>query len=149
MVALIGQIKGTADGTERRDPADTLIAEVVRHAVAEEKYVYPAMEDHVPNGSEEVEHDDIVKLMKQLEKAEPADPAFMDTVNELESQLTHHANDGEPEQCPKLRAHIPREKLVEIGERWRRPRSWHPPGPTPAPRIPSCSTRLLGPASGW
>ncbi|ADX71317.1 hypothetical protein Asphe3_00980 [Pseudarthrobacter phenanthrenivorans Sphe3] len=91
------------------------------------------MEDHVPNGSEEVEHDDIVKLMKQLEKAEPADPAFMETVNELESQLTHHANDGESEQFPKLCAHLPREKLVELGEKVEKAKKLAPTRPQQRP----------------
>lgn len=159
MIALIGQIKGAPDGSQRRDLADTLIAEVMRHAVAEEMYVYPAVEDHVPNGKEEVEHDkkehgEIVKLMKRLEKAEASDPAFMELVQELESLLTHHASDEESEQFPKLRSHIPREKLVDIGQKWRRRRSWHPQGRTRARRIRSCSIRLRprrrhgGPAPG-
>jgi hemerythrin superfamily protein len=110
MIALIGQIHSTPDGSQRKDLADTLIAEVMRHAVAEEMYVYPAIEDHVPNGKEEVEHDkkehdEIVKLMKKLEKVEPFDPAFMELVRELEAQLTHHAGDEEAEQFPKLRLH--------------------------------------------
>lgn len=153
MVALIGQIKGAADGTERRDLADTLIAEVMRHAVAEEMYVYPAIEDHVPNGSEEVEHDkkehdDIVKLMKQLEKAEPADPAFMETVSELESQLTHHANDEESEQFPKLRAHIPREKLVEIGEKVEKAKKLAPTRPHPSAPHSELFHKTVGPGVG-
>jgi hypothetical protein len=40
----------------------------MRHAVAEDMCVYPAIEDQVPNGKEEVEHDkrghdEIVKLI--------------------------------------------------------------------------------------
>ena len=43
MVELIGRIKGTSDAGQRKDLADTVIAEVMRHAVAEEMYVYPAV----------------------------------------------------------------------------------------------------------
>lgn len=118
MIALIGQIH-TPDASQRKDPADTLIAEVMRHAVAEEMYAYPAIEDHVPDGKEEVEHDkkehdEIVKLMKRLEKVEPADQNFTELVQELEAQLTHHAGDEETEQFPKLRVHIPRKKLIDF-----------------------------------
>ena len=57
MMALAGQIKGSNDPQWRRDTTDTLIAEVMRHAVAEEMYSYPAIEKYIPNGTEEVEHD--------------------------------------------------------------------------------------------
>ena len=36
---------------------ETVIAELVRHAVAEEMYVYLAMKDHLPDGESRVEHD--------------------------------------------------------------------------------------------
>src|SRR5688572_12029267 len=42
MMELLGQVKHTSDTSRRRDLADTVIAEVMRHAVAEETYVYPA-----------------------------------------------------------------------------------------------------------
>ena len=54
MIDFIGQIEVTPDAGKRRDLADTVIAEVMRHAVAEEMYVYPAIGEHVPNGAEEV-----------------------------------------------------------------------------------------------
>ena len=137
MVELIGQIGLTPDAGERRNLADTLIAEVMRHAVAEEMFVYPAMEDHVPNGAEEVEHDkkehdDIVKLMKRIEGVDPSDPAFMELVSELESQLTHHAGDEESEQFPKLRSSIPREKLIDLGEKVQNAKKLAPTRPHPS-----------------
>ncbi len=69
---LVQQIKTTTDPAERRDLADTLIAELVRHSVAEEMFVYPAMSDHLPNGKEAVEHDtaehkELERTMKDLE----------------------------------------------------------------------------------
>src|SRR5919107_3204758 len=153
MIALIGQIHGTADGSQRRDLADTLIAEIMRHAVAEEMYVYPAIEDHVPNGKDEVEHDkkehdDIVKLMKRLEKVEPSEPAFMELVNELEAQLSHHANDEETEQFPKLRLHIPREKLVDIGEKVEKAKKLAPTRPHPSAPHSELFHKTLGPGVG-
>ena len=153
MVALIGQIKSTQDGTARRDLADTLIAEVMRHAVAEEMYVYPAIEDHVPNGKEEVEHDkkehdDIVKLMKRLEKVDSSDREFMELVGELEGQLTHHANDEESEQFPKLRLHIPREKLVDLGQKVEKAKKLAPTRPHPSAPHSELFHKTVGPGVG-
>jgi hemerythrin superfamily protein len=153
MIALIGQIHAAPEGAQRRDLADTLIAEVMRHAVAEEMFVYPAIEDHVPNGKEDVEHDkkehdDIVKLMKQLEKSEPSEPAFMDLVRELEGQLTHHAGDEESDQFPKLRQHIPREKLVDMGAKVEKAKKLAPTRPHPSAPHSELFHKTVGPGVG-
>ncbi|BBI62783.1 hemerythrin [Vreelandella sulfidaeris] len=127
MMELAGQIKRSSNIEERRDTTETLIAEVMRHAVAEEMYVYPVIEKSIPNGTEEVEHDkqehdEIVQVMKQLEDCNAADPLFMERVEKLEGLLSHHADDEESEQFPKMRKHISGEQLTELGKRWRRPK---------------------------
>ena len=50
---ILDRLGTTLDPEERRDLADTVIGELVRHSVAEEMYVYPAM----PDGREVTEHD--------------------------------------------------------------------------------------------
>lgn len=120
MVELIGTIQQATNDESRRDTADTVIAELVRHSVAEEKIVYPAMEKYLPNGSEEVEHDieehtELDKVMKRLEGIQAAEATFMETVDELESQLRHHISDEEDEQFPKLREHISSDQLYDMG----------------------------------
>ena len=74
-LALLDQIGTSTDPAERRDLADTVIAEVVRHAVAEEMYVYPAVRYHLASGEQVVQHDieehkQLEQVMKQLEKVE-------------------------------------------------------------------------------
>ena len=55
MVGLLELIEDTADPEERRSLADSAIAEVVRHSVAEELFVYPVYEREVPDGTDEDE----------------------------------------------------------------------------------------------
>lgn len=122
MLALLGRIGSTSDAEERRDLADMVIAEVMRHSVAEEMYVYPVIEECVPNGADDVEHDkqehdEIVQVMKKLEDADGSDPSFTQSVRKLEELLRHHASDEEGNQFPKVRAHVPAEKLVDIGRK--------------------------------
>lgn len=153
MIELIGQIELTPDPGQRRDVADTLIAEVMRHAVAEEMYVYPAVKDHVPNGAEEVEHDkkehdEIVKVMKQVEGVEPSDPEFMELIGQLQAQLSHHANDEETEQFPKLRAHIPQEELVKMGEKVQHAKKLAPTRPHPSAPHSELFHKTVGPGVG-
>ena len=153
MVALIGQIEGTSDPSQRRDLADTVIAEVMRHAVAEEMFVYPAVEEHVPNGTKEVEHDkkehdEIVRLMKQVEDVDAADPEFMELIRELEAKLRHHAKDEESEQFPQLRAHIPAEKLIDLGEKVEKAKKLAPTRPHPHAPHSELFHKTVGPGVG-
>ena len=57
MLELLRRIERTEDLDERRDIADTVIAEVMRHSVAEEMIVYPSIQEYAPGGKDEVEHD--------------------------------------------------------------------------------------------
>ena len=153
MVELIGQIEQTADAGRRRDLVDTVIAEVMRHAVAEEMYVYPAIEEHVPNGAEEVEHDkrehdEIVQVMKQLEDADASDPAFLERVRRFEGMLRHHATDEESDQFPQLRAHLPAEKLVELGEKVQAAKKLAPTRPHPSAPHSELFHKTVGPGVG-
>ena len=153
MVELIGRIKATPDTAERRDLADTVIAEVMRHSVAEEMYVYPEMEKHIPNGSEEVEHDkgehdEIVQVMKKIEDVDAADPEFLELVQELEDQLRHHAADEEDDQFPKLREHIPADKLVELGEKVENAKKVAPTRPHPHAPHSELFHKSVGPGVG-
>lgn len=122
MVELVAEIEGTRDGARRRELADTLIAEVMRHAVAEEMYVYPVVEKRVPDGPAQVEHDkkehaEIVRVMKEIEDADASGALFKDRVGVLGALLRHHARDEEEDQFPQLRAHLTHGDLVELGQK--------------------------------
>jgi hemerythrin superfamily protein len=153
MVELLDEIKHTSDGRRRRDIVDTVIAEVMRHAVAEEMFVYPAIERHVPNGAAKVEHDkqehqEIVEIMKQLEGIDASDAAFMERVQRLEAQLRHHANDEESQQFPQLRAHIAGEDLVEMGQKVQTAKTLAPTRPHPSAPHSELFHKTIGPGVG-
>jgi hemerythrin-like domain-containing protein len=153
MIALLGQIEHTSDVSQRRDLADTLIAEVMRHAVAEEMYVYPAIEEHVPNGAEEVKHDkqehqEIVQVMKQMEDVEASDPSFMELVRQFETRLRHHVHEEESVQFPQLRAHIPAEKLIDMGQKVQSAKKLAPTRPHPSAPHSELFHKTVGPGVG-
>lgn len=153
MIELLGSIHQTSDTRQRRDLVDTLIAEVMRHAVAEEMYVYPAVREHVPNGAEAVEHDEeehqeIVETMKELEAIDASDPAFMTHIQQLETQLRHHAKDEESEQFPQLRAHLSAESLAELGEKVQNAKKLAPTRPHPSAPHAALFHKTIGPGVG-
>jgi hemerythrin-like domain-containing protein len=150
---LLDRIARSTDPTEKRDLADTVIAEVVRHAIAEEMYVYPAMRDHLPEGDEEVEHDveehkELEETMKQLEAVDAAEPRFDEIVRRMTEQLRHHAHDEESEQFPKLRAHLSHEDLVEMREKVESAKKLAPTRPHPNAPHTELFHKLVGPGVG-
>jgi hemerythrin superfamily protein len=153
-LALVGSIEGETDPRARRELADTLIAEIMRHAVAEEMFVYPAIKKHVPNGPEEVEHDkaehqEIVLAMKQMEDVDASDPRFMEGVVRLRELLIEHASSEEGEQFPKLRAHIPREELLAMGGKVEMAKSLAPTRPHPSAPHSALFHKTVGPGVGF
>jgi hemerythrin superfamily protein/carbon monoxide dehydrogenase subunit G len=151
--ALIGQIRSAVDAGSRRDLADTMISEIVRHAVAEEMYVYPAMKQHLPDGAAAVEHDvaehkELEQTMKELEAVDPSDPRFDTLITELETTLADHVADEETEQFPRLRASIPREELVQLGQKVQAAKKLAPTRPHPAAPNAELFHKLVGPGVG-
>src|SRR5215207_1494598 len=153
VTALLTEIQSTTDPESRRDLADTAISELVRHAVAEEMYVYPAMRKHLPDGDKAVEHDveehkEIESLLKELEKADAAGSDFRDVVRRLTDVLDDHVADEEQEQFPQLRARIPAAELVEIGAKVERAQRLAPTRPHPNAPNAKPFHLLVGPGVG-
>ena len=151
--ALLDQILTTSDPEARRDMADTVITELVRHSVAEEMYVYPVIQDTFPNGKEVVEHDteehkELERTMKELEGCAADDPRFSALVSELRGQLHHHATDEENEQFPELRARVHREKLVEMREQVETAKKIAPTRPHPNAPNSEVFHKIVGPGVG-
>jgi hemerythrin superfamily protein len=149
---LLGRIPAAAPD-QRRDMADTIIAELMRHAIAEEMYVYPAMREHLPDGGSRVEHDveehqELTEVMKQLESVDADDAAFLETLSRLERILRDHVQDEERDQFPLLRAHLSREQLVEIGAEVETAKKAAPTRPHPSAPHSALFHKTLGPGVG-
>jgi hemerythrin superfamily protein len=150
---LIAQIWVTHDNEQRRDLADTLISELVRHSVAEEMYVYPAMKKHLPDGDQAVEHDveehkELESTMKAMESVEADSDRFTELLRQLETILRDHVQDEEADQFPQLRARIPHDELVEIGSKVQAAKQVAPTRPHPSAPNNQVFHKLVGPGVG-
>jgi hemerythrin superfamily protein len=150
---LLDRIASTTDPDERRELADTVISEVVRHAIAEEMYVYPALREHVPNGEQAVKHDNqehqqLEEVMKRLEAVQPTDPQFDALVGEMTDKLRHHAHDEETEQFPLLRERVPRDELVKLRDKVDTAKKLAPTRPHPGAPHSALFHKLVGPGVG-
>jgi hemerythrin superfamily protein len=152
VLALVGQIP-TADPEQRRDMTDTVIAELMRHSVAEEMYVYPAMREHLQDGESMVQHDveehqQLEEVMKELEGLDAADARFLEALGRLESVLRDHVNDEENEHFPRLRAQLSGEQLIEMGNKVEAAKKAAPTRPHPSAPHSELFHKVVGPGVG-
>ena len=153
VTALIGEIWTIRDPMMRRDLTDTAISELVRHAVAEEMYVYPAMKKYLPEGDKAVEHDveehkELEETMKALEDADVSSPEFDEKLRKLETVLADHVQDEETEQFPEMRRRVPREELVELAGKVETAKKLAPTRPHPGAPNNELFHKLVGPGVG-
>jgi hemerythrin superfamily protein len=153
VTALIAEIRSVTDPMIRRDLTDTAISELVRHAVAEEMYVYPVMRKYLADGEKAVEHDidehkQLERTMKQLEGADVASADFDAALRQLETLLTDHVQDEESEQFPELRLRVPQEELTELAGKVETAKKLAPTRPHPAAPNSELFHKLVGPGVG-
>ncbi|GAA1041271.1 hemerythrin domain-containing protein [Virgisporangium ochraceum] len=153
VTGLIGEIRAATDPTVRRDITDMMISELVRHAVAEEMYVYPAMRKYLPDGEKSVEHDveehkDIEKTLKRLESADVSSAEFAGDLDRLEELLADHVQDEEGDQFPELRQRIPHDELVELARKVETAKKLAPTRPHPGAPNSELFHKLVGPGVG-
>ncbi|MEV0381350.1 hemerythrin domain-containing protein [Nonomuraea sp. NPDC050643] len=132
--------------------AEKVVIELVRHSVAEEEYLYPAVRKHVPGGDETADHEiqehaEAEETMKRLERLEPGDADFWPAVHRLIEQIRHHLDEEENDLFPRLRQSCSHERLVELGTKIQRAKRLAPTRPHPsAPDTPP-GNRLLAPGT--
>jgi hemerythrin superfamily protein len=149
-----GRIEALPSGAkDRRLYADQATMELVRHSVAEEMYLYPAVREHVPGGDaladkELQDHAQAEQLMKDLEGCPPDDPEFDRLVGMLMSEIRAHVADEEHNLFPRLRAACPPEALDELGDKVRRAKKTAPTRPHPAAPDKPPANKMLNPGAG-
>jgi hemerythrin superfamily protein len=144
----------TGSAEHRKDLVDHVIAELVRHSVAEEQFMYPAARSRLPGGDEIVDHElhehaEAEEVMKRLEGLEPDDPAFEPLVKQLADDIRHHIAEEEGDLLPKLKEACDREELQHLGFKVVKAKEFAPTRPHPhAPDTPPANL-VLGPGVGF
>ncbi|MFF2144746.1 hemerythrin domain-containing protein [Kitasatospora sp. NPDC058190] len=143
----------TAGGQQLRDMVDEVTIELVRHSVAEEQYLYPAVREHIQGGDrladkEIADHGRVEKILKQLEKTDIDDAQMSPLLQRLMDEVAAHVQDEENKLFPMLRQACTPQQLDDLGDKIRRAKSMAPTRPHPsAPSTPTAS-KLLAPGVG-
>jgi hemerythrin-like domain-containing protein len=144
---------GTGGPEHRRDLADHVIAELVRHSVAEEQYMYPTAREALPNGDEVADHElqehaEAEQVMKELDGLDATDPRFDELLGKLISDIRHHIEDEEKDLLPKLQQACSQEQLETLGEKVTKAKQMAPTRPHPAAPDKPPANKILGPSAG-
>lgn len=151
---LFNEIEHQPVGDRRRkDLVDKVTIELVRHSVAEEEHLYPAVRRHVPGGDdladkEIQDHEAVERMLKDLERMPADDARFDDLVARLKLDVSEHVRDEERNLFPLLAQSCSPEDLDELGDRVRSAKKTAPTRPHPsAPDTPPAN-KLLAPGTG-
>ena len=150
---MFGKLTAVTDPGERRQIADQVTIELVRHSVAEEQYLYPAVREHVPGGDAIADqelsgHAEVEHLLKGLEQADPDSVDFAALTGQLIRTVNAHVQDEEHALFPALAGHASPEDLRRLGEQVQAAKATAPTRPHPsAPDRPPLN-KLLAPGAG-
>jgi hypothetical protein len=108
------------DADEAEAAREQLVMNLVRHFVAEEQYLYPALRDALPEGDALARAglaDDRAceSLLKRLEDDDLTPAGLADTLAEVRAAFAEHVRRQDP-QLTALAAECPPERLAELGE---------------------------------
>ncbi|MEV7175695.1 hemerythrin domain-containing protein [Kitasatospora sp. NPDC093679] len=147
--ALFDQIRALPSADARRKHrVDDLTIALVRHIVAEEEYLRPAVREKVPGGTALVEaaagDGRIEATLRELEHHQAHDPGFDDLVDRLAAEAAAHVEAQEHRVFPGLRRSCTLDELQELGRKARHAKTLAPTRPHPSEPV----NKLLVPTVG-
>jgi hemerythrin superfamily protein len=151
---VFGELESRSGTPEhRRAMADHVIAELVRHSVAEEQYLYPAVRQVLSNGDEIADHElsehaEAEQVMKQLDGLDPTEARFDELLGQLISSIRHHVEEEEGDLFPKLREAASQSDLDTLGGQVVKAKESAPTRPHPSAPDKPPMNKILDPGAG-
>jgi hemerythrin superfamily protein len=145
------QTRSDTDDELRKDLADQITIELVRHSVAEEVAVYPEVKRKVSEEEAERakrEHAEAEQTMKRLESLDADDASFELEIRKLMSEIRQHVAEEEGEMFPRMREIMTQEELTELGKRVEAIKAMAPTRPHPSVPNDPGKRLAVGPVAG-
>ncbi len=142
---------GEAERGRRKDLAEQVTIELIRHSVAEEAEVYPVVAKKVSESEAERskhEHAEAEETMNRLEGLQPDDAAFDSELATLMREVREHVKEEEGEVFPQMRKVFSDDELVELGMKVASVKQMAPTRPHPAAPDGPPGDKILGPVTG-
>lgn len=147
------EIESNATPSKRRELVEHVIAELVRHSVGEEEYLYPLVRRALPTGDGLAnrmlrEHTDAEWIMKRLEGSHTDDAQFDELISKLIAEVRRHFEEEEQEILPGLRAECSETDLHQLGEKFEHSKRLAPTRPHPSAPNRAPINKILAPGEG-
>ncbi|MFJ9471651.1 hemerythrin domain-containing protein [Streptomyces caniferus] len=138
---------------DRRRIVDALTIELVRHSVAEEEYLYPAVREHLEEGDaladkELADHARVEQLLDDLQHRDATDKDFDRLMVKLRTEVRAHVEDEENHLFAQLRNGVHPYVLEELGNKIRQAKKSAPTRPHPGAPTKPPANKLLAPGVG-
>jgi hemerythrin superfamily protein len=147
------EYEGTSSAAEKERLATNIIIELVRHAEAEEQFVYPRAKKVIRSGYAVVEreiaqHSEAEAIMNQLDGKKPDDTDFDRLMRKLMRVIREHVKEEEEGWFPQLRRASSAAELRTLADRVEKAKAVSPTRPHPGiPDHPPFNI-LLGAGAG-
>jgi hemerythrin superfamily protein len=150
---MFGEVETEPGAERRRRLANEIVAELVRHTVAEEQYLYPTVRRVLPEGDRIAkhhihDHSEAEADMKRLEGLEATDPDFEFVLTRLMTEMRQHMLEEETDLFPRLRAAADPDELRELARKAQHVEKFAPTRPHPGAPDRPLVNKLLEPAMG-
>jgi hemerythrin len=118
---ILADLRVNTDPHATSDLFEQFCADMVRHFVAEEQYLLPAVRHHLPDGHEIsdasfAEHERIEQLLRTLDHEDTTDTQIGAALGELEQAIDSHIGSQESGVLPAVIAAISPAEAAELGE---------------------------------
>jgi hemerythrin superfamily protein len=138
----------TASGKQRRELFQRLVAELVRHEVAEEEILRPVSKrdagEAIANARIK-EESQAEQLLKDMEKLDPDSAEFASKLTRLRRDVERHAEAEETKEFPRVAKKETTERLEQMGRAYEAAKKAAPTRPHPkTPNTPAANL-LAGP----
>lgn len=144
---MLSKLEG-ASGKQREELFHDLVAELVRHEVAEEEILRPVSRRDAGEAIAEArikEESEAEALLKEMEKLDAASAEFGQKLKKLHTEVERHATAEETEEFPKVeRAESP-ERLQQMGKLYEAAKAMAPTRPHPSTPNTATANILVGP----
>lgn len=140
-------------GEQQAGLVSSVTAELVRHSVAEEQWLYPTVRRVLDGGDDLADHEisehaEVEETLKQLERAHPDDPGYREVVNKLIADVRHHVEEEEGDLFPRLREATTEAERAELGEKIQAAKRSAPTRPHPSSPSTPPANKVLDPGVG-
>ncbi|WP_197535762.1 hemerythrin domain-containing protein [Rhodococcus opacus] len=113
-------LTGSDDRARRQDLLEQITIEWVKHSVAEESEVYPAVQRKISEAEAQQardEHAEAEETMKRLERLVPGEPGFDTELAALMLQIRTHVAEQEGHLFADMRRNFSPQELVDLGSK--------------------------------